>query len=96
LLLAGLVNQSVVYRAKQLVIEPANHAKALTAFVKEHCTAMVLRATSPMPQGGLRKRGTFGAWLSESANKEFEGSEKPSQGHAKVHQKLLDVLIDKC
>jgi hypothetical protein len=37
---------------------------------------MVLRVTSPMPQGGSRKRGTFGARLSEAPNMEFEGSEK--------------------
>jgi len=27
--------------------------------------------TSPMPQGGSRKRGTFGAWFSEPPNKEL-------------------------
>ena len=57
---------------------------------------MVLRVTSPMPQGGSRKRGTIGARLSEAPNKEFEGSEKPSQDHAKVRQKLFEVLIDIC
>ena len=57
---------------------------------------MVLRVTSPMPQGGSRKRGTIGARLSEAPNKEFEGSEKPSQDHAKVRQKLFEVLIEIC
>jgi hypothetical protein len=41
------------------------------ALVKEHCTAMALRVFIPMPQGGSRKGGTFGAWFSELAKKEL-------------------------
>jgi hypothetical protein len=33
-------------------------------------------------------------WFTEPANKEFEGSEKPSQRHEKVRRKLFHVMID--
>jgi len=32
---------------------------------------MALRVFIPMPQGGSRKGGTFGAWFSELAKKEL-------------------------
>ena len=38
---------------------------------KEHCTAMVLRESSLMPQRGFRKCGTLGGWFSEPPNKEL-------------------------
>ena len=37
---------------------------------------MALRVFIPMPQGGSRKGGTFGAWFSELAKKEL-GRIKP-------------------
>jgi hypothetical protein len=33
---------------------------------------MALRVFIPMPQGGSRKGGTFGAWFSELAKKELD------------------------
>jgi hypothetical protein len=62
---------SGVYRYEHVVIGPANYAYAWVALVKEHCTAMALRVFIPMPQGGSRKGGTFGAWFSELAKKEL-------------------------
>jgi hypothetical protein len=53
--------------------DPQNYSYAWVALVKEHCTAMTLRVFIPMPQGGSRKGGTFGAWFSELAKKEFGG-----------------------
>ena len=40
---------------------------------------MALRVFIPMPQGGSRKGGTFGAWFSELAKKEFEGSARANR-----------------
>jgi hypothetical protein len=39
---------------------------------------MALRVFIPMPQGGSRKGGTFGAWFSELAKKElgYKGFDK--------------------
>jgi hypothetical protein len=38
---------------------------------KEHCTAMVLRASTPMQLGGSRTCDSFGGWQLEPPNKEF-------------------------
>jgi hypothetical protein len=54
-----------------MVVGPANHDYVWVAFAKEHCTAMVLLISSPMPQRGSRKCGTLGAWFSELPNKEL-------------------------
>jgi hypothetical protein len=62
-----------VYRNEHVVIGPANYSYAWVALVKEHCTAMALQDFIPMPQGGSRKGGTFGAWFSELAKKELAG-----------------------
>ena len=57
-----------LYRTKHVVIGPANHAYIWVAFAEKGCTAWVLRIYIPMPQGGLRKGGTFGAWLPDPPN----------------------------
>ncbi|MFM7518494.1 MAG: hypothetical protein ACKO3V_16280, partial [Pirellula sp.] len=62
-----------VYLAEHVVIGPANHAYSWVAFDKEHCTASVVRVTSPMPQRGSRKGGRLGVWFSEPPNKELFG-----------------------
>jgi len=62
---------SGVYRDEYGVIGPANHGYAWVSLVKDYFTAMVLRVFIPMPQGGSRKGGTFGAWFSELAKKEL-------------------------
>lgn len=67
----------VVYLTEQVVIGTANHAYVWVAFAKEHCTAMVLRISSPMLQRGSRKCGTLGAWFSEPPNKELERCRQP-------------------
>jgi hypothetical protein len=41
---------SLMYLIELLVIGSVNHAYAWVFFAKEHCTAMVLRVFSPMPQ----------------------------------------------
>ena len=62
----------VVYPTEHVVIGPANHSHAWVASANEHCTAMVLLISSPMPQRGSRKYGTLGAWFSEPPNKELD------------------------
>jgi hypothetical protein len=68
-----------VYLAEHVVIGPANHAYSWVAFDKEHCTASVLRVSSPMPQRGSRKGGRLGVWFSEPPKKELCGPPKGSQ-----------------
>ena len=60
----------VVYPAEHVVIGPANHSYVWVASAKEHCIAMALQISSPMPQLGSRKCGTLGAWFSEPPIKE--------------------------
>jgi hypothetical protein len=56
-----------VYRYEHVVIGPANHAYTSVAFAKEHCGAMVLLLSSPMPQRGSRKgEGSWGVVLGTS------------------------------
>ena len=47
-----------VCHREQVVIEPANHAFAWVACIKERCTAMVLRVSIPIMQPGSLKGGT--------------------------------------
>jgi hypothetical protein len=68
---------SGVYRYEHVVIGPANYSYAWVALVKEHCTAMALRESIPMPQRGSRNGGACGVWFSEPAKKEF-GLNRPA------------------
>ena len=43
---------SGVYRYEHVVIGPANYSYAWVALVKEHCTAMALLESIPIPQRG--------------------------------------------
>lgn len=67
-----------MYRDVYVVIEPASHGYAWVALVKEYFTAMVLRISSPMPQGGSWKGGTCEAWLSEPAKKDLASCRFPA------------------
>jgi len=60
-----------LYLAEHVVNGPANHAYSWVAFDKKHCTATVLRVSSPLPQRGSRKGGRLGVWFSEPPNNEF-------------------------
>ena len=53
-----------------------------------------LDETHPHDGLGSQKQRSESGWFSEPSNDKFEGSEKPSQGHAKVRRKLFQVLID--
>ena len=80
-----------MYRAEHVVIRPANLAYVWVALAKEHCRAMVLRVSSPMPQRGSRKCGTLGEWFSEPPNKEL--AEHRSSMDAQIYNAAIEYEL---
>jgi len=56
---------------EEVVIGPANVVYDWMNFIKQRCTAMVLRVSSPVLKCGLREGGSFGAWFSGPPNTEL-------------------------